>query len=73
MASVLTSKRVIKNIVAEAEKLDILDQQKLLVQIRLINYLKASKKPIAKYNKTKIKPATMTQIDQWKHDSRVKK
>lgn len=61
------------SIVEEVQKLTPLEQEQILVKIRLANYLKANKKPIAKYDSKKLKPPTMEQIDKWKHDSRLKK
>lgn len=66
-------KNTINSIIEEVKKLSPLEQDQILVKIRLANYLKANKKPIAKYDPKKIKPPTMEQIDKWKHESRIKK
>jgi hypothetical protein len=55
------------------QKLTPLEQEQILVKIRLVNYLRGKKKPIAKYDLKKINPPTIEQIDNWKHDSRIKK
>lgn len=73
MATLVATNQVLDDIVEEVRKLDDLEQQQLLVKVRLQNYLKQKHEPIAKYDKTKVKPPTMAQIDKWKHDSRVKK
>ena len=57
-------------IVKEAKKLDKLDLQALLTKLRVKKMLKAGINRIAGYDKRKIKSATLTQIDGWKHHSR---
>lgn len=73
MAVLITTNQVLNNLVAEAEKLDDFEKQQLLTKAKLMNYLKAKKKPLAQYDSTKIKPATITEIDNWKHKSRAVK
>jgi len=63
----------VNEIVQELSLLDPIEQQQLLVKIRLTNFLKKNKAPLASYNKRKLKPPTMEQIDQWKHESRKAK
>ncbi|MDQ6763444.1 MAG: hypothetical protein M3015_12560 [Bacteroidota bacterium] len=64
---------IIDNIVEEVQKLSPGEQQQLLIKIRLSNYLKKKRKPIANFDKKKIKPPTLKQIDNWKHSSRISK
>ncbi len=73
MAAVSTLSNTINSIVEEVQKLTPLEQEQILVKIKLVSYLRNKKKPIAKYDNKKVKPPTMEQIDNWKHDSRVKK
>ena len=64
---------VINNIVEEVQKLSTIEQQRLLVKMRLSKYLKDNKKPVANFDKKKVKAPTLKQIDIWKHESRVQK
>ena len=73
MATIPTFSNTVNSIVKEVQKLTPLEQEQILVKIRLVNYLRGKKKPIAKYDLKKITPPTIEQIDNWKHDSRVKK
>ncbi len=73
MAATTILSNTVSSIVKEIQKLSLLEQQQILVKIKLANYLKANKKPIAKYDAKKVKLPTMEQIDKWKHDSRIKK
>lgn len=66
----MTKKGAIDEIVREAKKLDKLDLQALLTKLRVKKLVKAGIKPIAGYDKRKIKSPTLTQIDRWKHQSR---
>jgi len=74
MTAIATSKTkdTINSIIDEIKKLSPLEQEQILIKIRLDKYLKTNKKPIAKYDPKKIKPATMEEIDRWKHESRIK-
>ncbi len=73
MTVIPTLSNTINCIIKEVQKLTPLEQEQILKQIRLASYLKANKKPIAKYDIKKIPPPTMEQMDKWKHDSRIKK
>ena len=73
MAATTMLSNTVNSIVKEVQKLSLVEQEQILVKIRLANYLKANKKPIAKYDQKKLKPPTMEQIDKWKHESRIKK
>ncbi len=73
MAVTPTLNSTLNNIIKEVQKLSPLEQEQILVKIRLTNYLKANKKSIANYDSKRTKPPTMEQIDKWKHESRVKK
>ncbi len=64
---------IIDNIVEEVQKLSSVEKQQLLGKIRLSNYLKEGRKPVANFDKKKIKPPTLKQIDNWKHASRASK
>ena len=66
----ITVNETVSEIVKEVNMLSADEQEQLLVKIRLANYLKKRKRPIAAYNSRKIKPPTMEQIDKWKHESR---
>jgi hypothetical protein len=70
MSSILTKQETIDAIVKEAKKLDKLELQILLTQLRVKKMQKEGVKPAANYNSRKIKPPTMEQIDKWKHESR---
>ena len=73
MAVLITTNQVLNNLVAEAEKLDNFEQQQLLTKAKLMNYLNANKKSLAQYDSNKVKPATIAEIDNWKHKSRTAK
>ena len=66
----ISANETVSAIVKEVNKLDPLEQEQLLVKVKLANYLKKRKRPIATYNSRKLKPPTMEQIDKWKHESR---
>ena len=66
----IEANETVNKIVKEINRLSPLEQEELLVKIRLANYLKKRKRPIATYNSRKLKPPTMEQIDKWKHESR---
>ena len=73
MKPAISSNDIVASIAKEAEKLSPLEQEQLLIKIRLANYLKKRHRPAATYNSRKIKPPTLEQIDKWKHDSRQKR
>ncbi len=70
MAAIITKQETINEIVKAAKKLDKMDLQILLTQLRLKKIVKEKRKPIANYDIKKIKPATMEEIDTWKHEAR---
>jgi hypothetical protein len=70
MAAVLTKKETIDEILKEAKKLDKMDLQILLTQLRVKKLLSGKRKPVANYNSKKVKAPTMEQIDAWKHEAR---
>jgi hypothetical protein len=73
MITSLSSNSLLNEIVEEISKLDEFEQEQILTNARIRNYLKTNNKPTALYDKNKIKPPTMAQIDKWKHDSRLSK
>ena len=66
----IAANETVSAIVKEVNRLSSLEQEQLLVKIRLANYLKTKKRPLASYNSRKLNPPTMEQIDKWKHASR---
>ena len=72
MAVILTKQETIDEIIKEAKKLDKMELQILLTQLRVKKMLKNGIKPIANYDSRKIKAPTMEQINKWKHESRKK-
>ncbi len=62
---------IISSIVEEVQKLSTLEQQELLIKMRLSKYLKDNKEPVADFDKKKLKMPTLKQIDNWKHESRA--
>ncbi|HEY5406161.1 MAG TPA: hypothetical protein VIJ92_03700 [Ginsengibacter sp.] len=62
---------VISSIVEEVQKLSALEQQELLIKMRLSKYLKDDKELVADFDKKKVKVPTLKQIDNWKHESRA--
>ncbi len=73
MLKAFENNELINDIAEEVQKLPISEQRELLTKIRLSNYLKRNSRPIADYDKLKIKPPTLKQIDKWKHESRTHK
>jgi hypothetical protein len=61
---------IIAEIAKEAQKLSPLEQEQFLIKVRLANYLKKRRRPVAAYNSRKLKAPSLGQIDKWKHDSR---
>lgn len=70
MSAELTKQETIEAIVKEAKKLDKLELQILLTQLRVKKMQKEGIKPAAGYDSSKIKLPTIQQIDKWKHASR---
>ena len=70
MASILTKKETIDEIVKEAKKLDKMDLQILLTRLRVKKLVSEKRKPVANYDSKKIKAPTMEEIDAWKHEAR---
>ena len=70
MAITLTKQETIDEIVKVAKKLDKLELQILLTQLRIKKMASEKRKPVAGYNSKKIKPPTMEEIDVWKHEAR---
>lgn len=71
MPVTLSKKKTIDEIVKQANKLDKLELQILLTQLRVKKLVKSGIKPVANYDRKKIKTPTMQQIDKWKHESRT--
>ncbi len=69
MDGVLTKKETINEIVREAQNLNKLELQILLVKLRVKKMQKDGVKPAANPAK-RVKQPTMEKIDQWKHESR---
>jgi hypothetical protein len=63
---------VLKNIVQIVKTFEKEEQKDILKRLQIEAYLKKSK-PIANYDKTKIKAPTMKEIDNWKHQARATK
>ena len=70
MTSKLTKQETIDAIVKVAKKLDKLELQILLTKLRVKKMRRDGIQSAAGFDSTKIKPATMQQIDKWKHESR---
>ncbi len=70
MAILITDKSVLDDIVYEVQKLDSLEQRTLLTKLRVKALSKKKVELLAIYDKKKIKPPTMAQIDKWKHEAR---
>jgi hypothetical protein len=70
MAAILTRQEIIDDIVKEARKLNKMELQILLTRLRVKKLQKVKKKPVANYDKRKIKEPTMEEIDIWKHEAR---
>lgn len=68
MAEVLSP--TIKKIVNEVKKLNELEQEILLKNLRLKKYRNKKTAPVADYDSSKIKPPTMEQINKWVHEVR---
>lgn len=67
MSSKLTKQETIDAIVKEAKKLDKLELQILLTKLRVKKMQKDGVKSAAGYDPNTLKPATLQQIDRWKH------
>lgn len=70
MAEISTKQTTIDKIVREAKKLDKMELQILLTRLRVKKMQKDGVKPVANYDRRKIKAPSMAQIDKWKHESR---
>jgi hypothetical protein len=70
MPIALTKQETIDEIVKVARKLDKMELQVLLTQLKVKKLVAAKKKPVASYNSKKIKAPTMEEIDRWKHEAR---
>lgn len=70
MASALTKKAIIDEIIKEARKFDKMDLQILLAKLKVKKLVSEKRKPVANYNGKKVKLPTMEEIDAWKHESR---
>jgi hypothetical protein len=58
--------------VRAAKKLDKIDLQILLTELRANKMVKEKRKPIFNYASKKIKTPSMEEIDSWKHEARKK-
>jgi hypothetical protein len=66
-------KEVLEDIVEVVQSFKVEEQKDILKRLQIEAYLKQNNKPIANYDKTKIKAPTMKDIDNWKHKARAKK
>jgi hypothetical protein len=73
MAIVSEKNEVLENIVQVVKTFKVEEQKEILKKLQIEAYLKQGNKPIAKYDKTKIKAPTMKEIDNWKHQARATK
>ena len=70
MSEVMTKQETIEQIVREAKKLDKMDLQILLMRLRVRKMVKEKRKPVANYDRKKIKAPTMEEINAWTHEAR---
>jgi hypothetical protein len=70
MANVVTFDETITEIIEEVKKMDKAEQGVLLKNLRVKNFDYAKLKDIVKYDRKRIKPPTLEQIDKWKHEAR---
>lgn len=62
MTVITTLSNTINCIIEEVQKLTPLQQEQILNKIRLANYLRTNKKPIAKYDSKKIPPLQLNRL-----------
>jgi hypothetical protein len=67
MPIVSEKNKVLENIVQVVKTFKVEEQKDILKRLQIEAYLKQSNKPIAMYDKTKIKAPTMKETDNWKH------
>lgn len=70
MAEVLTKEQTIDEILKVARKLDKMDLQILLMRLRVKKMVKEKRRPVANYDRKKIKAPTMEEINAWTHEAR---
>jgi hypothetical protein len=70
MGALLTKQETIDEIVKVARKLDKMELQILLTQLRVKKLVTKNRRPVANYDSKKIKTPTMEDIDAWKHEAR---
>jgi hypothetical protein len=72
MPVALTKQETIDEIIKVARKLDKMELQILLTQLRVKKIVAEKRKPVANYDSKRLKAPSMEEIDAWKHEARKK-